>query len=479
MIKLRVVNHQHVRKIIGENNLQRLGNKLDGDLILPDDPAYHQKRKVWNGMIDRYPAMIVSCKNNQDVIRAVNFARDQRLLVAIRGGGHNVAGLATCDDGMVIDLSPMHAVSVNPDKQMAYVEGGARWTDVDAATQVYGLATPGGVVSDTGVAGLTLGGGFGYLRNKYGLTCDNLIGADVVTADGQLIHTSESENQELLWGLRGGGGNFGVVTRFEFQLHPLGPEVYFCMVFHPGEETGKALQFFRDYTQQAPDEISVLASIGMVPEGSEDFPEELHGRPYIAFAALYAGDPVIGEAALAPLRNFDVPLADFSGRMAYQVAQTLFDKDYPAHSMRYYWKSLNLMDHSDRAMDAIASQAHHQVSQFTTTDIWHIGGAIKHISNDLSAFNGRHPDYLLNVEANWPDAEDDQENIQWTRNYLDDLQPYTDGGLYLNFAGLQEEGASMMQLSFGSSFDRLAALKQKYDPGNLFRLNQNIEPSGQ
>jgi FAD/FMN-containing dehydrogenase len=461
---------------IDANKLQVFRSGFGGNLTLPEDDGYANARLVWNGMIDRQPAMIAHCLDEQDVVLAVNFAREHRLLTAVRGGTHNVAGLATCDAGLVIDLSAINNVEVDLERNVAVVGGGARWGDVDPVTQAHGLATPGGVVSDTGVAGLTLGGGFGHLRNKYGLTCDNLVAAELVTADGQLIRASETENRDLLWGLRGGGGNFGVVTRFEFQLHPLGPEVFFCLVFHPGQDIAKALKFFRDYTQNSPDEVSALASIGIFPEGAEGFPPEVYEQPFVAFIALYAGDPATGERTLAQLREYSTPVVDYSAVMLYETAQAFFDEDYPAHDMRYYWKSSNLMTLDDHAINIIADNAVKQPSAFSTTDIWHNGGAIKRYTQDHAAFYGRQASYLLNVEANWVDPQDDQANIAWARGFLDQMKPFSDGSLYLNFAGLQEEGQAMMRGAYGPHYARLAELKAKYDPDNLFRLNQNINP---
>jgi FAD/FMN-containing dehydrogenase len=463
---------------VSEDVLETFKTVLKGNLILPDDSAYPQARLVWNGMIDQRPALIAMCQDQQDVIQAVNFARENRLLTAVRCGAHNVAGLGTCDGGLVIDLSNMHKVEVDLERQVAIVDGGAKWAEVDRVTQAYGLATPGGAVSDTGIAGFTLGGGYGHIRNKFGLTCDNLVAAEVVTADGQVVRASESENRELLWGLRGGGGNFGIVTRFEFQLHPLGPEIFLCLVFHSGEHIADAFRFSRDLSLNAPDEISVLTFSGIFPEGTEAYPPEVYGLPFVAFMAIYAGDPEAGEQALAPLREYTTPVVDFSGRMKYTTAQAVLDEDYPAHELRYYWKSINLLRFDDEALSVIEAYARKQPSELSTTDLWHISGAVKRYGQDHAAFNGRHTSFLLNIEANWVNPQDDQVNIEWARSFLNAMQPFSDGGLYLNFAGLQEEGEAMMKNAFGPQYARLSALKQKYDPENLFRVNQNIQPAG-
>lgn len=464
---------------IEEEIIRAFAASLSGDLIQPGDNGYDLTRAVWNGMIDRFPALIVQPKSVQDVIASVNFAREHELPLAVRGGGHNVAGHGTVDGGLVIDLSKMKDVDVDPVERIARVQGGAMWGDVDAATQVYGLATPGGVFSKTGVAGLTLGGGFGWLRNKYGLSCDNLIGAQVVTADGSLIYTSKTENPDLLWGLRGGGGNFGIVTTFEFRLHPVGPEVMFSFVFHDGrgDRMKKAIQFYRDYVKEAPDEVSTILACGIIPPEPELFREEIHGLPFVLLAGLYTGSVEAGRSALQPLNEFGQPLVDHSGVMPYVDAQKMFDEDYP-DGIRYYWKSLNLSRLDDEVIDRIVLHAKKQPSPYSTTDLWHIGGVVKERTAEDGAFFGRQAAFLLNPEANWLDKADDEANITWVRETIADMQAYSDGSRYLNFAGFQEEGSDMMRKSYGPQYERLLALKRKYDPTNLFRLNQNIRPVG-
>jgi FAD/FMN-containing dehydrogenase len=459
------------------STLQSLTGQFKGAVIQPDDAGYDEARSVWNGMIDRHPALVVRPLDNDDVIVAVNFARQHDLLVSVRGGGHNVAGHATNDGGIVIDLSSMKKVEVDPDRRIASVEGGALWGEVDAATQVHGLATPGGVFSRTGVAGLTLGGGFGWLRNTYGLSCDNLIAADVVTAGGRLVHASATENSDLLWGLRGGGGNFGVVTRFEFQLHPVGPDAMFVFVFHDGrtaEDMQRAVRLYRDFCATAPDEVGTIMFLGQIPP-DEHFPEELHRKPFAAFGALYVGPVEEGKRAVQPLLDFGTPLLDFSGVMPYVEVQQAFDADYP-DGLRYYWKSLNLARLDDDAIERIVEHARRQPSPFSTTDLWHVGGAMTRVGPDESAFFGREAAFMLNPEANWIEAADDDANVEWVRRFVADMAPFSDGSRYLNFAGFQEEGDEMMQTSFGAHYARLEALKRRYDPDNLFRLNQNIKP---
>ncbi len=441
-----------------------------------EDAAYDDARAVWNGMIDKRPGLIAQCRGVGDVISAVNFARENDLLVAVRGGGHNVAGTAVCDDGLVIDLSEMRGVWVDPSDRTAWVQAGATWADVDHETQSFGLATPGGVVSETGVAGLTLGGGIGHLRCKYGLTCDNLASVDLVTADGDFLTASEDEHAELFWGLRGGGGNFGVVTGFEFDLHPVGPEVATCVVFYPGDRMAECLRAYRKYVASAPDEISTLTMSGVMPQ-EELFPTDAVNDLKIGIVGCYAGPVEKGEHALAPLRKIDEPVADFSGPMPYVEFQQLFDEDYP-DGMRYYWKSLYLDDLSESAIDRIAYWSDVAPSPLSTVDIWQLGGAVAQVDIENSAFAGRHAPFLLGVEANWERPKDDDANVEWVRDCLDDMRQFSDGSVYLNFPGFLEEGDDMMRATFGPTYERLVVLKDEYDPTNLFSLNQNIAPSG-
>lgn len=461
----------------GDEEVERFRVHLHGELIRPGDAEYDDARAVWNGMIDKRPGLIARCVGTADVITAVNFARENDLHVAVRGGGHNVAGTAVCDDGLVIDLSEMTGVWVDPEERTARVQAGATWADVDHETQAFGLATPGGVVSDTGVAGLTLGGGIGHIRCKYGLTCDNLVSADVVTADGEFLTASEDENPELFWGLRGGGGNFGIVTGFEFALHPVGPEVATCFVIYPGNKLAECLRTYREYIDSAPEEVSTLSSAGVMRD--EDlFSTDVLDDLKIGFLGCYAGSPEEGEAALAPLRELAEPIADFSGRMAYTEFQQILDEDYP-DGMRYYWKSLYLDGLSESAIDRIAYWADCAPSPLSTVDVWQLGGAITDVGVEKSAFAGRHASVLLGVEANWEDPATDESNIAWVRDCLDDMRQFSDGSVYLNFPGFLEDNDETMETTFGTAYERLVALKDEYDPTNVFSLNQNITPSNE
>ena len=477
MLELHATSINVGKTTVDEAKIKAFEHSLHGRLIRPGDVDYDEARAVWNGMIDRYPALIVRCARVDDVIASVNFARENNIRVAVRGGGHNVAGHGTLDDGLVIDLSPLKNIEVDPEARTVRAGGGVTIGELDAETQKYGLAAPMGVVSPTGIAGLTLGGGFGWLRNKYGLSSDNLIGAEVVTADGRVVKASETENADLLWGLRGGGGNFGIVTAFEYRLHPVGPEVMFTFVLHDGrgDNMKKALQFGRDFVATAPDEISTIFATGVVPPGAEIFPEEIHGLPFVLIGGMYAGPAEEGERLMQPLRDFAEPLADFSGVMPYLQAQQMFDEDYP-NGMRYYWKSLNLNSLDDEVIERIVKHARKQPSAHSTIDLWHIGGAVRHIDEQASAFNGRQTAFLLSPEANWEAPEDDEANLTWLREFIADMDEFSDGGRYLNFPGFQEEGDEMMKKAFGPKYRRLQELKTRYDPTNFFSLNQNIKP---
>jgi FAD/FMN-containing dehydrogenase len=463
--------------VLDENEIAAFAAALDGRLVRPSNEEYQEKRLLWNGMIDRHPALIAEVASTAGVVQAVNFAREHGLRLSVRGGGHNVAGLASNDGGLVIDLRGLKTVDVDPVARVARAGGGVTIGELDAATQRFGLAAAMGVVSATGIAGLTLGGGFGWLSHKYGLAADNLIGAEVVTADGRVVRASEDENAELLWGLRGGGGNFGVATELVYRLHPVGPEVAFTFIFHDAsdERMAEAIRFYRDYSATAPDEVSSLMALGRIPPDEHHFPAELHRHPFALFAAMYAGPAQVGQEVMKQLIDFGQPLLDYSGVMPYVEAQQMFDADYP-DGMRYYWKSLNLSRLDETAIARIVEHARRMPSDLSTIDLWHIGGAIQRFGPEHSAYGGRQAAFLLSPEGNWEAPQDDEANIAWVRGLIDDMAPFSDGGRYLNFAGFQEEGDEMMKKAFGANYARLAALKAKYDPENLFRMNQNIRP---
>jgi FAD/FMN-containing dehydrogenase len=438
---------------------------LEGQLILPGDSGYDDARRVWNGMIDKRPAAVIKAANVSDVTNAVNFAREAGLRVSVRGGGHNVSGNAVNDGGVVIDLSLMRRATVNPEARTVRVDGGATLGDVDRETQKYGLAVPLGVISETGVAGLTTGGGLGWLRRKHGMACDNVLAVEVVTADGTLVKANEQENTDLFWAVRGGGGGFGVVTSFEFQAHPLGPDVFLGFLFHPYEEARSLLRFFREFTATAPEELGLIAFAAVTP-GHDPFPPESQNRRTMAFAAVYAGSPEEGERVFAPVRDFTTPLADFSGTVPYVEAQAALDEDYPA-GRRYYWKSTHVRALDDELIDTIIELGAKFPSPLSTLDIWHMGGAIQR-PRSPNAFGARQGPYVLGIESNWIDPKDDDANIAWARKVYAAAEPFSTGERYLNFPGFFEEGQALARAA-GSNFDRLLAIKKQYDPSGLFR----------
>lgn len=454
-----------------------LAADLDGDVVRPDDAAYDDARALWNGMLDRRPALIARCAGTSDVQRAVRFAADRGLLVAVRGGGHNVAGTAGVDGAMVIDLSPMHRVAVDTDAAEVTAGGGATWADVDAVTQAHGLATPGGVVSETGIGGLTLGGGIGWLRRKHGLACDNLVGARLVTADGEVHDVDGGSDPDLLWGLRGGGGNLGVVTEFTYTLHPVGPEVAVALVAYPADLTREVVRAYGDYTADLADEVSSFAICGTVP-AEEDFPQQAWGEPFVLLMAVAACGVADGERLVQPLRDLGDPLADLSGRMPYVEVQQLFDADYPAGDLRYYWKSVHLDDLSAPVADLAADWAGRRPGPLSTVDIWHLGGAMARVPADATAYGDRSAQYLLGVEANWQRPADDAANLDWTRGCIEAFRDVSTGRQYLNFPGFFEDGDAAVRGAHGEdNYRRLGELKRRVDPHNLFRLHANVPPA--
>jgi FAD/FMN-containing dehydrogenase len=455
---------------------ERLAERLAGEVITPDHPAYETARRVWNGMIDKRPALIARCADADDVSAAIAFAAEHELPLAVRGGGHNVAGTAVVDDGLVIDLSPMRTVRVDAARRSVHVAGGATWADVDRVTQPLGLATTGGVVSETGVAGLALSGGVSHQRRLHGMTVDNLISAEVVLADGTQVRASADEHPDLYWALRGGGGNFGVVTAFEFRLHDLGPEVFALNVAYPIEDAARVLAGWRDVVAGAPDELSTVGLLWALPVIPE-LPEHLRGRRYVGVAGMYAGDPAEGERLTRGLRELATPLLDMSGAVAYLDFQRSLDPYFPA-GLRYYWKALYLDALSDDAVDLTVAWDRRCPSDRTLTVIRHCGGAIARVGAGETAFGDRSSEWMLSIDATWDDPAGDEANIAWTRAFWDDAHRFSTGQTYFNFPGLLEEGDAAVRASYGANHDRLARVKAAYDPENRFRLNQNIRPAG-
>ena len=458
---------------IPDDALQPLRSAFRGELIRPGESGYDGARAIWNGMIDKRPALIARCRGVADVIEAVRFARARSLPTAIRGGGHNVAGNALCEGGLVIDLSLMKAVRVDARARTARAEGGVTWGEFDRETQVFGLATTGGLITSTGIAGLTLGGGIGWLMREHGLTCDNLLSADVVTADGRVVTASATDNPDLLWGLKGGGGNFGVVTSFEYRLHPVSM-VLGGMLIHPAARAGELLRFCRDFVKSAPDSLTTML-VFLTGPPAPFLPPEMHGKPLVAIGVCCSDTNSGGEKAIRALREFGPPAIDLVGPMPYAVLQSLHDPSAPA-GFRSYWKSEYLADLTDDAIETIIGRASGMPSPMTQFHIHHLGGAVARVGARATAYTQRSARYAVNIVSLWPDPAEDAAQIAWTRSSWEALRPHGTGGAYVNFMG--EEGDERVRAAYGAeAWARLSALKKVWDPENFFRLNQNIRPA--
>lgn len=450
--------------------VEGLTEQVAGEVLLPDDDGYDDARAVWNGMIDRRPAAIVRCAGTDDVVAAVAFAREHGLAISTKGGGHNVAGRAVAEDGLMLDLGPMDDVRVDADLRRAYVGPGARWADVDGATQPHGLATTGGVDSRTGVAGLTLGGGIGYLARTHGLAADNLVGAEVVTAAGEVVRASEDDNPILLWALRGGGGGFGVVTEFEFRLHEVGPEVAVGQAFVLREHAAEALAFYRDFMQQAPDEVACYALALRIPP-IEAFPAEHHGEVAIALVGMYSGSVEDGQDALAPLTEVDDAIVAFVAPMEYAVLQSSFDTAAPDGG-RFYYKTGFMSGLTDDAIEAVVGQLDPFPGDYTMFGIEPLGGAVNRVARDATAFPHRDTAFSVSVWPGWSDPADDDEMIAWGRDAYAAIAPFHDGGLYANY--LDRDDADQLDAAFRGNHDRLLAVKRTWDPDDVFGTNQFV-----
>jgi FAD/FMN-containing dehydrogenase len=444
-----------------------------GELLTPADDGYEEARKIWNGSIDRGPALIARCAGVADVMAAVRFARDAGLVVAVRGGGHSFPGYSVCDGGMVIDLSPMKGVRVDPEARTARAQAGVLLGDLDRETQAFGLAVPAGIVTHTGLAGLTLGGGIGWLMRKYGLTIDQLLSVDMVTADGEFVKANETENPDLFWGVRGGGGNFGIVTEFEFRLNPVGPIVLSGPVFWPMENSANVLRFYRDWIEDVPDELTTLVVHRHAP-ALPFIPTELHGKPVVAVICCYAGPVEEGEKVIRPMREFGSPALDLCVAQPFVQLQSMFDPSFPS-GWWYYFRSADLAELSDSVIDIVADRAMQMTSPLTAFPIFHLGGAIARVGEDEMAFSGRSAGHTININATTATSEGFDEEREWSRSFWSALEPYHTG-VYVNF--LMEEGPERVRAAYGASkYDRLVGLKRRYDPDNFFRLNQNIKPN--
>jgi FAD/FMN-containing dehydrogenase len=453
--------------------IEGLKGDFKGEILLPSDGAYDSARQIWNAMIDKRPAVIARCATTSDVVRGVNFARDNRLLLAVRGGGHNIAGNAMCDDGIVIDLSKMKAAQVDPAARRVTIEGGATLADLDAATQAHGLATPVGINSTTGIAGLTLGGGFGWLSRKYGMTVDNLASAEVVTAEGEVVRASATEHPDLFWALRGGGGNFGVVTRFEFRLHPVGPDVLSGLIVYPISEAKSVLQQYREFMASAPEELNVWTVLRAAPP-LPFLPASVHGQGMIALALIYTGDPKQGEAIIEPLRKFGTPLGEHVGVQPYVAWQQTFDPLLAAGA-RNYWKSHNFTTLKDGLFDVVVEYVGKLPSAQCEIFFGAIGGATMRPAADSMAYAQRDAKFVMNFHGRWEDPVDDERCIRWARDFFNATAPFSSGGVYVNFMTADE--ADRVRSAYGPNYDRLVQVKRKYDPNNLFRMNQNVAPA--
>ncbi len=453
--------------LVDEAALEALRSELRGPALRPGEPGYDEARTLYNAMIDNKPAVIVRCAGVADVMEGVKFAAANGLLLSVRGGGHNVAGNAVCDGGLMLDLSTMNSVRVDPKAKRAYAEGGATWSDYDSETQAFGLGSTGGLISATGVAGLTLGGGIGWLQGKYGLACDNVISFDIVTADGELVTASAEENSDLYWGLRGGGGNFGVVVSFEFTLHEIGPFLA-GMLLYPLAEAKESLAAFRDFLAETADELGALAGLVTAPDGA----------PVLALVFVYNGDLDEGARVLQPMREFGPPMMDTLGPMPYRLVQTLFDEGAPP-GLRNYWKSSFLERLPEEAIQALVACRASMPSPNSKLFIECLGGAMARIDRDEMAFDHRDVPYNFLILGAWEKSEDDDANIAWARETWQALQPYASSGVYVNYLGQEaDEGAERVRASYGQAkYDHLVVLKTKYDPNNLFRMNQNIKPA--
>jgi FAD/FMN-containing dehydrogenase len=464
------------RTSIDDALLEQLGTTMRGDVLKPGDPGYGDK-PIFNAMHQRHPALIVRCAGTADVVDAVRFARQHGLLVAVRGGGHSVAGHSSCDGGMVIDLTRMRGVEVDPDAGIARVQGGALWGDVDRETQAFGLVVPGGVVSETGVAGLTLGGGEGWVRRKYGLTIDSLLSARVVCADGSVRTASPISEPDLFWALRGGGGNFGIVTSFEFRAHPLGPIVAFAGVFYAVADAPQILPRWRDFCVDAPDEVTSVALAITMP-AAPHLPEAIHNRACLIIGGVYVGTPQEGMRVMQPLRELGTPLADISQPMPFAAVQSAFDPLFPMGKLQSYWKAQNLAGLSDEAIRVIATRANQRPSPLTLVVTFQMGGAINTVGATDTAYAERSAPWMSSIDGNWENAADNEANIAWVRESFNLIAPYSSGTTYTNFTGQADETAGALAAkAYGANMARLSQIKAQYDPDNFFRLNPNIAPA--
>ena len=464
MTDLQIGSTRVAERVLDDATVEAFKGRLRAPVIRPGDDTYDDARKIWNGMIDRRPALIVKCTGVADVIDAVNFARDNDLLVAVRGGSHSAAGHAMCDGGIVLDMSGMKGVRIDRVTGTAHAQAGLLWGEYDHETQALGLATTGGTVSNTGLVGLTLGGGLGWLMGKHGFACDNLVSVDLVTAEGKLITASDEEHQDLFWALRGGGGNFGVATSLQFRLHQVGPTVLGGMVLYPRAASKDVLRFYRDYASGIPDEAEAFAAMLTSPDGD----------PLVAVLLGYNGDLNEGEKVLAPARSFGSPIADLVTAMPYTQRQTLID-DLGVHGIHRYWKSGFVPDLSDAFVDLIVDRADTMRSPMSVVGVFYVHGAAARVDPSATAFGLRGAQWDFDIISQWTDPSQADEQVRWTRQFWSETEPFCTGGVYVNHIADDEPGR--VHAAFGANYDRLVSVKNRYDPGNLFKLNHNIKPT--
>ena len=460
---------------LSQSTIDAFRDRLRGPLLLPGDTGYEESRTLWNGMIDRRPAVVARCLGTADITTCVQFAREHGLLLCIKGGGHNIAGLATADGALMLDLSLMRGVWVEPREQIAHAQGGCLLGDVDRETQLHGLAAVLGFISQTGIAGLTLGGGFGYLTRRYGWTCDTVLGMNLVTADGRLVRASSEENPDLFWGLRGGGGNFGVVTGIDYRLYPVGPEIVGGLVAWPASDASGVLELFRTLAEQAPPELTLVVLMRMAPPAPW-LPPEIHGKPIIAISACYTGNPKDGEKAVSPIKSYGKPVGDMLVRRPYVQMQSLLDPTQPK-GRRYYWKS----EYLPRIEPALGAQFMEHAARIRSPHsaviLFHMAGALNRLDQEHSPVGNRDARYTLNITASWEEPSQDEANIAWARAAWNDMRSFSTGGTYINFL-TQDEGPERIEAALGKSLSRLAEVKAQWDPENVFRTNRNITPKG-
>ncbi len=458
---------------LSDGKLDELKMRLQGEILEPGEDGYDNSRSVWNGMINRRPAFVIRCLGVADVIVCVGFAREHDLLLCIKGGGHNIAGTAIADGAMMLDMSLMHGVWVDSKRKIAHAQVGCLLGDVDRETQVHGLAAVLGFVSRTGITGLTTGGGFGYLTRRWGWTSDNVLGMEIVTADGELIRASDEINEDLFWGLRGGGGNFGIVTGIDYKLYPVGPEIVGGPVAWPASEAARVLELYRTLIKEAPPELTLVIIMRPAPPAPW-LPQDMHGKPIIVMIACHSGDPEQGEKAVAPIKSFGKPIGDVLVRRPYVQLQSLLDATQP-NGRRYYWKSEYLPEIEPALCEKFIESAAKIPSPHSAAILFQLDGALNHQRNDHSAVGNRDARYVVNLASSWENREDDAVNIEWARAAWTDMKPFSTGGTYINFL-TEDEGPERIEAALSSSYQRLVEIKTKWDPQNVFRINRNIMP---